>query len=505
MAWSGDQADVGQGESDVTAEDRNESKTGLDANSLAQSRAADSFLSEWRERNRGELPDPASADRDPETCPTDDQVQTDDQGDAGKEIQTEPEMEPESRPPTTEADEFSSGFNSPEDLQPTDAFADSAALAEFGRVDDQATENGLEFGAAYPDPALGADYGDPAYGESGFRFAGQDQEEHDELGATAGARFEPFVEQGGCECSASTEFSATGARCDGCDDCQCHEDKVGDLGDSIADPEQPEFSSLAGGSPVNTADVLADFGQGSEPNEPPATPEFEAGSAGTADKEADPWQTAIEEDSESLDDDNSLTNYMDRLMQRVRGDGPAREPAPQRLMSGEPTEPETGEPKESPGAASTLKADEFLPRHRAPEQGDSLRAMRELANDQANKAIVSHEQRNWAESAQAKRVAAYGMFVVGTLIMYFAGFASLIGYFGAFVSFGVAIYWLKQARDFAGTSRRIAKSEAQTATEPATTSGAAPTMEAAGRPSLTDLGMSGSRLDSFEGDLLKND
>ncbi len=444
MAWAEDEVDE---ESSPSIDASNEIESANDASSSAQAEAAESFLDKWRE-SRQESP------RDESICgATDDPIDTSDpftstesplaDADSSFEPANEaghPHEREEDQPISEDHCEPAETFETP------DSFADATALADFGRGgldghDDSLAYDTPSFGGS---PHLESEFNDAPCPESDFQC---------ESNSDSGFGVEEVVDN-------STETSEAAELSD-----SYHADEtVTQLSDEATssvggdDAEEPDFSSLSSGATVSTADILAKFGHSMDSDEP-ATPVFEPEATEVAVKEADPWRSVIEEDSDPVEEDDSLTNYIDCLMQRVRADGSSEPPQPSlraevKAVDETPDQPVSKEPDQTDSDA-LLRPDEFVPRHRTPEHGLDLTGMRELAYHQANKAIVTHEKWSWAESAQAKRVAAITMFVVGTLLIFFAGFTSLIGYVGVFASYTVAVYWLKQAHRFARTSKRI--------------------------------------------------
>ncbi|MDX1945416.1 MAG: hypothetical protein SFU86_08405 [Pirellulaceae bacterium] len=122
-------------------------------------------------------------------------------------------------------------------------------------------------------------------------------------------------------------------------------------------------------------------------------------------------------------DDESIESYMDRLLKRVRGDahgaGGAAEkpasryvpavPAPAPLPQTKPVTP-----------VEPVKAEEYIPRCQAPEQGVNLAAMRELANSAARSAIQSHASRRGGKTARGRLLGSGASLVVGAFAGIFA-------------------------------------------------------------------------------------
>lgn len=112
---------------------------------------------------------------------------------------------------------------------------------------------------------------------------------------------------------------------------------------------------------------------------------------------------------ESHREDDSIESYMQRLLQRVRGDsGPVdapmfrQEEKPQMPIaiappSEAPDDAEIARPK----AADLLTESEYQPRSHAPEMNSNLAAMRELANRSRHEQFLSHAHRTWTSRSQS--------------------------------------------------------------------------------------------------------
>lgn len=177
----------------------------------------------------------------------------------------------------------------------------------------------------------------------------------------------------------------------------------------------PSNGAPSTGAPVSTADILARMGHtglleevnsAEEPTEPHNAPFGRQGTgaslrqrpevsgqiAGTSDPlDAGP---AAEPADENAIEDYMDEDYMDRLLARVRGEQGAPPPPVSRESHAPITEsplPAQPEPEEEPEPKAS---DEYLPRRVAPEQLDSLAAMRALANDSTRSAIALYAGRS---------------------------------------------------------------------------------------------------------------
>ncbi len=175
------------------------------------------------------------------------------------------------------------------------------------------------------------------------------------------------------------------------------------------------------GAPVNTAEVLARLGHGelldepdSNENAPTANQSAPAASvlaealqqddhrsSEPAADEGGPEPLASAAAADSASEENAIEDYMNRLLERVRGEqapteAPVHHPA-RTPITETPWQAKTAPEPEQPPEEAT---GEYLPRSVAPEHSDSLAAMRSLANDSARSAIARHAVRNWMEVAK---------------------------------------------------------------------------------------------------------
>ncbi len=145
-------------------------------------------------------------------------------------------------------------------------------------------------------------------------------------------------------------------------------------------------------------------------------------------------------------DDESIEQYMQRLLQRVRGESeqpkPAAAPERRPVTEAEPKEeiaPEATVP-ESPVNTQPSSPEELAPRAVAPEKLANMSAMRELANLSANAAIERHTRRRLIRATQTKlMIAASGVLAGGlTFWVWWSGSAKDVVFYGALISFVIA-------------------------------------------------------------------
>ncbi|HEY2147075.1 MAG TPA: hypothetical protein VGH32_04010, partial [Pirellulales bacterium] len=186
----------------------------------------------------------------------------------------------------------------------------------------------------------------------------------------------------------------------------------------------------------------------------------------------------------AVEDEESIDNYMARLMNRVRGDSEPSEhhlvsrPEPPRMprealpAAAEVPSPKVAEPSPSILATPTPAATEpvqFLARSAPPESGVNLQAMRDLANMTARGAIRRHTHGRWSRAAIAKSIGGVVSFVCGAWLVLFQAtsapfFTRTIGLAGV-IAGG---FWISQAawlvRNLQIGRRAVNKSEARNPT-----------------------------------------
>jgi hypothetical protein len=180
---------------------------------------------------------------------------------------------------------------------------------------------------------------------------------------------------------------------------------------------------------------------------------------------------------ESADEDESIEDYMARLLQRVRGDdvGSSYRPAtttvrtmptlsrtaPPPKPAAAPADPAPAPASSSPpaGLASILGGptptssdeppkitpEEFVPRSQAPERSERLAAMRDLANSSARSAIDRYAQTKWLSSAAAKFTMSALAGAAAVFLAFFAEGNRLMVYGGGGVSVVASVFWFVQA------------------------------------------------------------
>ena len=244
--------------------------------------------------------------------------------------------------------------------------------------------------------------------------------------------------------------------------------------------EEVAFEMPASTPPVSTADVLARWGQSgvwsddetdaddssdvritdasNSPNDgfsrfaEPETAEPQYGQPQYTPVNETPFASSgANATSDSDDREESIEDYMARLMNRVRAtddlDEPSRRVRPtiERSPVTEYTEVTKAPRPDREPEPEKFNPDEYKPRSQAPEAADRMTAMRSLANDSARTAIASHTKRNWSSEMKLKLLVSVFAFVsVLASIIFFWG-DTLLMVVGSLAGVGVLAYWTRNA------------------------------------------------------------
>ena len=207
---------------------------------------------------------------------------------------------------------------------------------------------------------------------------------------------------------------------------------------------EPQFQAPPDKAPVDLADVFRRIGANIEMEEDkPAL-----------DESAQPVRRPLDRTSQlsaaaatETGDEESINDYMNRLMQRVRSTSGELAPAsftPPRAEAAQLSH-ETPAPVAEPSlpAAELRESAEMSPRTVAPENRIDLSALRELANLSAHSAISRHSRQVLIHTMYSKlAVAAVALVVGGVLLwMWKSPGALQMTFYSALVALLVAIYW----------------------------------------------------------------
>ncbi len=182
----------------------------------------------------------------------------------------------------------------------------------------------------------------------------------------------------------------------------------------------------------------------------------------------DVLEESLDSASVASEDDDSVEEYMRKLLARMRGVSEsevelpksAPTPAAARIAPRATTPSPTNRPTEvsspqgrpttstvpatgpySVDATEPFDPEKYMPRALAPERSKSLAAMRELANSSARTAIHKSTRQRHVSSILLKAVIAIVGALVGTVLLAINGFNLNIGLVATFASFLVAAIW----------------------------------------------------------------
>ncbi len=151
---------------------------------------------------------------------------------------------------------------------------------------------------------------------------------------------------------------------------------------------------------------------------------------------------------EPVHEDDSIDDYMSRLLARNRGDSTVPRPAASQACAPvkEPVKAAKQPTSEATIAAPAANSDEpisFGPRAAAPEKNIDLTAMRQLANLSAETAINTHDSKRLSVISRIKLAVSLVAAVAGVVLLglSFTGGMHLMTMFAAFAAFAVTAYW----------------------------------------------------------------
>ena len=261
-------------------------------------------------------------------------------------------------------------------------------------------------------------------------------------------------------------------------------------GQDSAEEDVILFRTISDRAPVSSLDVLRQFGltledaADDEPLEADSTSMTSGGPSETEATSADEKQHELacppgplaSDCDESTDlapaeDEESIENYMNRLLQRVRGQSRGPQALPEGIERNEPALAATLRKAVQAGPEPPVPAPpaprKYVPRQ-APEKSAELSAMRELANSTARIAIDSSHERRHATKTLSKLIVTIFATVTGTVLLLLRAESENLTAYGAAAAFIIAIGWglqtvsqarrLVRARRTANTSKTPNKS-----------------------------------------------
>ena len=219
-------------------------------------------------------------------------------------------------------------------------------------------------------------------------------------------------------------------------------------------PQEPQFEAPPEKAPVDLAEVFRRVGANVELEEEEPVPSAVA----TRDElppDATRQQPAAASAKEEGEEE-SIDDYMNRLMQRIRSADGESGPASYTPQRSEPSrssrgasatapsvESPTPQPASPPPAAQRREPIEMSPRVVAPEKRIDLSALRELANLSAHSALNQHSRNILIGTMHSKLMVALVALASGAGLLWIwkeLGAAQMT-YYSALIALLVAIYW----------------------------------------------------------------
>ena len=237
-----------------------------------------------------------------------------------------------------------------------------------------------------------------------------------------------------------------------------------DFPSSEDEANEVDFESPSMTMPVSASDVLAKMGhenawqdgidgETAAANDPALQddgiqPSFSAGEA-PAEAQIDP---VVEPAAGGGDSEESIEDYMARLLQRVRGSDedpasisagtPAKEPAATiSPNTADKSAEEAADNSENETQDPDEPAAEYTPRKQAPELSSNMDALRELANESARAAIDSSVRRRSGATAAGRFVVAIVAAVIGCALLYLRSSLHESTIYGAVLILFVAVVY----------------------------------------------------------------
>ncbi len=220
-------------------------------------------------------------------------------------------------------------------------------------------------------------------------------------------------------------------------------------------PAEPTFETPAERPPVDLSEVLRRFGADVElENDEPKGVAPSRAVECADDRPAAPAATKSASHPVAEDEEESIDEYMSRLMQRVRPTGsgagtPAyvpnerSEPAPVAASQALPLVPASPPPSIATSAEQKYEPVEMLPRAVAPERRADLSMLREVANLSAQTALSQHSRRLLVDTMYSK-LATAGVALASSIALFWLcryrrGFE--LTFYSALIGVLVAFYW----------------------------------------------------------------
>jgi len=194
--------------------------------------------------------------------------------------------------------------------------------------------------------------------------------------------------------------------------------------------EEPPFQEVTEAAPTIAADILARMGEMPDWDGDPVEPTLARDEVPPANEmfsspaEIAPRDIGMDQPGPGGDDDESIEDYMARLLQRVSDDDDDS-PAVSAPSTGIESVPTSAAPTSAventipePIQAEPGPQLEYVPRAQAPEQAGKLEAMREVANMSARSAINTHTRMRGGKASHLRLAVALIAMVVGGVLQW---------------------------------------------------------------------------------------
>jgi hypothetical protein len=287
---------------------------------------------------------------------------------------------------------------------------------------------------------------------------------------------------------------------------RCHDVVDGPSNENTAGIDEARFESRSAESPVSARNVLSQFGDvtadeenSADADSPSHFAERDEALSSTAQPPANSFVSASSTQSAAQpaeEEEESIEDYMARLLKRVRGEEPSPSPlgGVQQVYSPPPSPAITPKPqerpkevKQAPESTNTAESSEpqaYVRRTQAPESTSNMKKMRELANESARTAIDQSTRKRGARVFGKLVLAALAAAIGVVLLLLGTTYGGLAYYGGAGAAFVLttlfAVRALIEARRFRAASHKPAMSTS-TATVSNTPAAAAPNPPSAAR------------------------
>jgi len=223
--------------------------------------------------------------------------------------------------------------------------------------------------------------------------------------------------------------------------------------DQIVEPaEEIGFEAVSEEAPLSAAAVLRRLGADMPVDEDDQSPKIVAPTIFRSPQPVAPAALPRHADGTAAadDDDESVENYMARLMERVgvkqRGLDSSRQATTDRPAAPEPAAAPTIQPATRPAAHNDDDKPklERMVRRSTPELSADLSRMRELANENVRTVLDVHFRRKLYYMTIGKASVAVASFLAGLILLWWSAHGAPIAFYLATISFVITAIWMLQ-------------------------------------------------------------